>query len=60
MQVFNRQSGSGLTVLPPSSRRPSVTSRETLQALQLVTRAGENLRHDDESERWEWVESGGF
>lgn len=41
--------------------RPCVTtSRETLQALQLVTRAGENQRHDDEGERWEWVESGGL
>jgi hypothetical protein len=36
------------------------TSRETLQALQLVTRAGENLRHDDEGKPWEWVKSGGF
>ena len=36
------------------------TSRETLQALQLVTRAGENMRHDDKGERWESVQSGSF
>jgi hypothetical protein len=36
------------------------TSRETLQALQLVTRAGENMRHVDEDERWEIAQSGGF
>jgi hypothetical protein len=36
------------------------TSRETLQALQLVTRAGENMRHVDEDKRWEIVQSGGF
>jgi hypothetical protein len=50
-----------LTLVRPLLRLPCVTtSRETLQALQLVTRAGENLRHDDEGKQWERVKSGGF